>query len=1015
MRLSRRNLFKLAGASTTAAVAGSLGFDLSDAAAATASLRTSTAKEFPSVCCFCSGGCGVIAQVIDGKLVHCEGDPDNPSNRGSNCSKGAAVQQTHDNDQRITNPMYRAPGSSTWEVKSWEWMINRIATLAKKTRDASFIAEENGVTVNRTEAIASLGASVLNNEDLYLISKFMRSMGVTYLEHQARICHSSTVAGLGPSFGRGAMTNHWTDFKNTDVALILGSNAAENHPVSFSWLQEARDKRGAKIIHVDPRFTRTSTRADLYCQIRSGTNIAFWGGLINYIIENEQYHKEYVISYTNAASVIKDGYSFDAETGLFDSFNEVTNKYDKANWDYELDAEGKVIKDLTLQHPRCVFQLMKKHYSRYTIDTVVNTTGAPKDKLVAVYKLFSSTGQPGKAGSILYAMGSTQHTSASQGIRCNAIVQLLLGNMGLPGGGVNAMRGHSNVQGSTDMALLYHYLPGYMPAVTAEWPTLADYNATTPAAPSYWNNRPKFLASLLKAWYGDAATVDNEFAYSFLPKGKKGGNYSHMNLFENLYAKASIKGLFVWGQNPVVAGPNSTLESKAMENLEWLVCCDPFANETSTFWKRPGADPATINTEVFLLPVTTFLEKEGTVTHSGRLIQYRWKAVDGPGNVRQESYILDRLVRRIKSLYAKSELPQDLPIKSMTWNYPDPLKGQGEFIDVVMREINGYFLEDIYDTKVEPPKLIGKKGTLVPSFAALKDDGTTSCGLWIYSGMYTEELGNRTKSRVLDDPGGWGAHPGWGFAWPANRRILYNRASADPSGKPWSKDREYIWWDPATEKWTGYDVPDFIGTVKPTDPLGDKPFIMQTDREGRLFAIKGLNDGPFPEHYEPVESPVKNVINKRQNNPAAFFGKEGSKLKGDPEKYPIVCSTWRVCEHFHTGAYSRNMPWLAELMPSSFVEMSEELAAEKGIKNGEAVEVVSARGAVKAVAMVTPRAHVFNVHGKNVHQVGMTWHFGYQGLVQGEIANNLTPHVGDANTSIPEYKAFLVDVRKVTI
>ena len=626
--------------------------------------------------------------------------------------------------------------------------------------------------------------------------------------------------------------------------------------------------------------------------------------------------------------------------------------------------------------------------------------GAPKDKLEQVYELFSSTGEVGKAGSILYAMGQTQFTSGSQNVRCMAMVQLLLGNMGLPGGGVNALRGHSNVQGSTDMALLFHLIPGYMPSPNTALPTLEAYNATTPAAPSYWSNRPKFVASLLKAWYGDAATPENDFAYDFLPKAKAGKNYSHMALFENLYANESIKGLFVWGQNPAVAGPDQNLESKGMENLEWLVCCDPFENETSAFWKRPGADPSAINTEVFLLPVTTFLEKEGTVTHSGRLIQYRWQAVQGPGNVRQESFILDRLVKRVKALYAASEKPQDQPIKAMTWDYPDPLAGQGAFIDEVMKEINGKDLTT---------------GKLVPIFAALKDDGTTSCGNWIYSGMYTEQLGNRTQSRILDDPGGWGAHPGWGFAWPANRRIIYNRASADPSGNPWSEDRKYIWFDQASQKWTGYDVPDFIGTVKPTDPLGDKPFIMQTEREGRLFAVKGLNDGPFPEHYEPIESPTTNVLNTRQNNPACYLGPEGVKSIGDASKYPIICSTWRVCEHFHTGAYSRNMPWLAELMPASFVEMSEELASEKGIKNGETVELVSARGTAKAVAMVTPRSRVFNLNGKNVHQVGLTWHFGYQGLVKGDVANNITPHVGDANTAIPEFKAFLVDVRKVTI
>lgn len=793
------------------------------------------------------------------------------------------------------------------------------------------------------------------------------------------------------------MTNHWVDFKNTDVALICGSNAAENHPVSFSWLQHARDKRGAKIIHVDPRFTRTSARADLYCPIRSGTNIAFYGGMINYILENDRYHRDYIVHYSNAASLIKEGFGFDPETGLFDGYDEDKGAYsDRSNWNYDRDPEGKIRKDLSLEHPRTVFQIMKRHYSRYTVEEVVKTCGAPPDKLRQVYELFSSTGQAGKAGSILYAMGQTQFTSGSQNVRCMAIIQTLLGNMGMPGGGVNALRGHSNVQGSTDMACLFHLLPGYLPAPTTKLPTLADYNATTPAAPAYWNNRPKWVASLLKAWYGEAAIKENDFAYHLLPKAQAGKNYSHLALFENMFNGKDLEGLFIWGQNPVVSGPNSNMESKALENLKWLVCLDPFENETSTFWQRPGADPAAIDTEVFLLPVTTFLEKEGTVTHSGRLLQYRWKAVDGPGDVRQESFILDRLVKRVKALYATSADPKDAPIKALTWNYPDPLPNQGAFIDAVMREINGRNLEN---------------GKLVPGFGALKDDGTTDCGNWIYSGMYTEELGNRTQSRILDDPGGWGAHPGWGFAWPANRRIIYNRCSADPAGNPWSEERKYLWWDGS--RWTGYDVPDFVPTMPPSDPLGAKPFIMMTERESRLFAIGGLNDGPLPEHYEPVESPTHNIFNRRQNNPAFFAGSDGRKSLGEADKYPFVCSTWRVCEHWHSGALSRNMPWLAELMPAAFVEIGEELAKEKGISNGELVEVVSARGKARAVAMVTPRAHKFTINGKATHQVGLSWHFGYKGLVTGDIANNLTPHVGDANTAIPEYKAFLVDVRRV--
>lgn len=785
--------------------------------------------------------------------------------------------------------------------------------------------------------------------------------------------------------------------KNTDYALICGSNAAENHPLSFYWLTEAREKRGAKIIHVDPRFTRTSARADLYCPIRSGSNLIFYNGMINYIFDNDRMHREYVIHYTNAAFVIKDGFKFDEVSGLFTGYDEVKGAYtDRSTWDYERDEEGNYVKDMTLNHPRSVYQIMKKHYSRYTLEKVAAAAGAPIDKLEQVYELFTQSGQPGKAGQILYAMGQTQFTSGSQNVRSLGIVQLLLGNLGIPGGGTQALRGHSNVQGSTDMALLFHIIPGYMPCPTESLPTLEAYNATTPAAPAWWANRPKYLVSLLKAWYGDAAQQENDFNYGWLPKPRAGKNYSHVAVFEGMEA-GEVKGLITWGQNPVVATPHANFATKAMEKLDWLVVMDPFENETATFWKRPGVNPKDIQTEVFLLPPTTFLEKEGSVTHSGRLAQYRWKAVDAPGNCKHESYFLDRLAKRLKTLYARSTKEQDEIIKSLTWDYPDPDVDHRGFIDAVAREISGKDLTT---------------GKQVPLFTALKDDGTTSCGNWIYSGLYTEELGNRSQNRITDDPGGWGNHLGWGFAWPANRRILYNRASVDPNGKPWSADREYMKWD-ANTGWTGYDVVDGGAPLVTAEGKVNTPFIMLTEQVGRLFAIGGLNDGPLPEHYEPWESPTDNIFNGRENNPAHYSGAVSSLDRSDRSEYPIICSTWRVCEHWHTGATTRHMPWLAELIPASFVEMSEELAEEKNIKNGETVILENARGSIKAVAMVTPRNPVFELNGKKTHQVGLTWHFGYQGLVTGEIANILCPPVGDANTSIPEYKSFLVNVRKV--
>ncbi|OEF97058.1 formate dehydrogenase-N subunit alpha [Desulfuribacillus alkaliarsenatis] len=805
------------------------------------------------------------------------------------------------------------------------------------------------------------------------------------------------------------MTNHWTDFRNTDVALICGSNAAENHPLSFKWLMDAREQRDCKIIHVDPRFTRTSAVSDLYCPIRSGSNIAFYGGMINYILENSLEHRDYVLHYTNAALIVSDGYSFDDATGLFDSYNDSGRSYNTSNWSYKLDEDGKPLKDMTLSDSRCVYQILKQHYARYTLEKVAASCGAPIDKLQQVYDIYCTTGESGKAGSILYAMGQTQFTSGSQNIRAMAIIQLLLGNIGIPGAGVNALRGHSNVQGSTDMACLFHLLPGYLPAPTEALPTLAEYNATTPAAPAWWSNRPKYIASMLKAWFGDAATEDNDFGYGWIPKRRATGRaYHHQALFENMNAEI-VKGMITWGQNPVVAGPNTYEMLDGLDKLEWLVCLDPFETETAAYWKRPGANPASINTEVFLLPMETFFEKEGTVTHSGRLIQYRWKAVDAPGNVRSESWVLDRLTRTLKSLYAGSNKPEDAGFLAMTWDYPDPEASHANFIDAVMREINGRDLTT---------------GKLMNNFIGLQEDGSTDCGCWIYSGMYTETHGNRTKSRMVDDPGDWGAYLGWGFAWPVNRRIIYNRASVDANGKPWAGlrvydpkegklvERKYMEWSQAGG-WSGYDVVDGGAPLRTDSGELNGPFIMFTELVGRLFAIGGLADGPLPEHYEPWESPTDNTFNGRQNNPAHFIGKTAPDTRGDYSEYPIICSTWRVCEHWHTGATTRNMPWLAELMPESFIEIGKDLAASKGIKNGETVEILSKRGAIKAVAMVTARSNKFNINGKEVHQVGMTWHFGYKGLVQGEMVNNLTAQVGDSNTQIPEYKAFLVDVRKV--
>jgi formate dehydrogenase major subunit len=800
------------------------------------------------------------------------------------------------------------------------------------------------------------------------------------------------VPGLGTSFGRGAMTNHWVDVKNADVILIMGSNAAENHPIAFKWVEAARE-HGATLISVDPRFTRTSAQADLYAPLRSGTDIVFLGAMINYVLTHNLFHREYVVEFTNAPFLLDPAFGF--EDGYFTGWEPQKKTYDRATWKYQVDAEGNPRQDRTLRHPNTVFQHIRRHFARYTPEMVERVCGTPRADFEKVAEAFARTGVPGKAGTMMYAMGWTQHSKATQLIRTAAILQLLLGNIGVAGGGINALRGLSNVQGSTDMALLFHILPGYLPTPTKGHPTLTAYLEKETPKSGYWVNRPKFFVSLLKAWYGPAATRENEFAYQYLPKNSAA--YSYMDLFEAMYA-GKLKGFIVTGQNPAVSGPNSTLERKALERLEWLVVRDLFETETAAFWKGPGVDPAKVRTEVFLLPTAAHLEREGSYTNSGRWLQWKWKAADPPGDARSDGWFVNDLARRLKALYAGSKAPKDQPILALTWDY-----GEGEpDLEKVLAEVNGYTVAD---------------GQPVKGFGFLADDGSTACGNWIYSGVMPAPGQNRAKARTADPPESLGLNAGWGFSWPANRRILYNRASADPRGRPWNAEKALIRWDPAAElpdgkkgKWVGPDVPDFRPDLAPDAKGGGNPFIMRPDGKGGIFAP--LAEGPFPEHYEPVESPAKNLLSKVQSNPLAVLYTADLDRLGTAAEFPIVATTYRLTEHQHTGSITRNLPWLVELMPEFFCEMSRELAQEKGIRNGDPVIVRSARGEVRAVAYVTGRFKPFRLGERVVHQVGLPWHWGFMGLARGDSANLLTPHVGDANTRIQESKAFLVDVRK---
>jgi formate dehydrogenase major subunit len=789
------------------------------------------------------------------------------------------------------------------------------------------------------------------------------------------------------------MTNHWTDIGNADVILIMGSNAAENHPISFHWVTKAMEK-GATLIHVDPRFTRTSARADIYAPLRSGTDIAFLGGMIKYIVEDieknpQNYNMEYLKEYTNAGWLIDAKYGF--SDGIFSGYDAAARSYkDKSSWQYQKDDKGVPKQDKAFSDPGCVFQLLKKHYARYDMATVSRATGTTEGDLLKVYRAFASSGKADRAGTILYAMGTTQHTVGSQNVRAYSIIQMLLANIGIAGGGINALRGESNVQGATDHALLSHLIPGYLPVPNTTHPSLAKYmeaitpKTSDPRSGNWKQHQPKYAVSMLKAWYGDAATRDNEFAYQYLPKVQAGVNYTFIALFEAM-EKGTIKGLLAWGQNPAVAGPNSNAERKALEKLEWLVAADLWETETAAFWKRPGVDPKSINTEVFMLPAAASYEKEGSVANSGRWTQWRYKAIDPPGEAEDDLWITVHLMDKLKELYAKEGGPNADAVTKLAWNYddhPDP--------NQVAKEINGYDLAT---------------GKLMANFLTLKDDGTTSCGNWLFSGSYTES-GNMMARRDNKDNSTIGLYSNWAWCWPVNRRIIYNRASVNLVGVPFDAKRPVVKWDAANKKWTG-DVIDGFGAKNAAEVY---PFIMLPDGVGHLFGVGGMADGPFPEHYEPWETPTTNALSNTQLNPAAKVWRPGE--QGTADKYPYVGTTYRVTEHWQSGSMSRNLPWLAELMPEMFAEIDEDLASEKGILNGDKVVVEGARGEIKAVAIVTKRLTPLTVNGKVVHTVGLPWHYGYMGLVTGDSANVLTPYIGDANTTIPEYKAFLVNIRR---
>ncbi|MFT0212595.1 formate dehydrogenase-N subunit alpha [Pseudomonas sp. F1_0610] len=1017
MQMNRRQFFKLCTAGAAGVTAATLGFAPSLAQAAQVrQYKLLRAKETRNNCTYCSVGCGILMYSLgDGarnakpRIFHIEGDPDHPVSRGSLCPKGAGLIDYIHSDQRLQYPEYRAPGSDKWQRITWENAIKRIARLIKDDRDANFIEKnEQGVTVNRWLSTGMLTSSAASNETGMLDFRFLRALGILSTDCQARLCHGPTVAALAPSFGRGAMTNNWVDIKNANVVLVMGGNPAEAHPVGFKWAVDAKIHNGAKLIVVDPRFNRSAAVADMYSPIRAGSDVTFLMGVVNYLLENEKIQHEYVKHYTNASLIIRK--DFDFVEGVFSGYDASSKTYDRSSWGYELDEQGHAKRDMSLQDPQSVYQLLKKHVARYTPDLVTKVCGTPKQDFLDICEILASTSAPDRTATFLYALGWTHHTSGVQMIRGAAMIQLLLGNIGMPGGGVNALRGHSNIQGYTDLGLLSTRLPGYMNLPSDQQTSVEQYlkevtpTELLPGQVNYWKNTPKFFISLMKSLWGDKATAANNWGYDWLPKWDR--EYDVLTTMELMH-QGKMNGYLVQGFNPLAAFPDSNKAREALSKLKFMVVMDPLKTESASFWQNHGesndVDSASIQTEVFRLPTACFAEEQGSIVNSGRWLQWHWDGAAPPGEAWHDGKILGHLLMELRRLYREEGGKGIEPLMNMAWNYDNPLDPRP---DEVAKEANGYALEDIKD---EQGNIILHKGQLLNDFSELRDDGTTASYCWVFTGSWTEK-GNQMANRDNADPSGLGSTLGWAWAWPQNRRILYNRASMDPSGKPWDAKRKLLEWN--GKRWVGFDVPDYAATAAPNS--GVNPFIMMPDGMGRLFAVTGLKDGPMPAHYEPIESPLaaNPVYPKQMHNPTTRLFDNDKKRMGTYTEFPYVATTYSITELFRHWTKHARLNAIAQ--PQQFVEVGEKLAAEKGIKAGDWVRVKSKRGYIKAVAVVTKRIYRLEIDGKQVDTIGVPCHWGFEGTTRkGFLANVLTPPVGDANAQTPEYKAFLVDIEKV--
>ena len=995
-----------------------------------------------SVCPYCAVGCAQNVFVKDDAVIQIEGDPDAPHSRGRLCPKGSASLQLTTGSSREEHVLYRPPHATEWRRLDLETAMNMVADRIVATRREGWEWERDETRVRRCMSIAALGGATLDNEENYLIKKLLTALGVIQIENQARVCHSSTVVGLGTSFGRGASSTLPGDLQNSDLIVLEGSNMAEAHPVAFQWVVEAK-ARGATVIHVDPHYSRTSALADRFVPLRAGTDIVFLGAIINHVLTTGSDFREYVVNYTNAPVIIREEFEDAGADGLFSGWDPDLRGYDPASWQYDDafvpaaagqrdqegnlpsqgpggegqrrgDARGTPELDLTLEHPRCVWQILKRHYAGYTPEMVERVCGIPREVFATVCELFVANSGRERTTAFVHGVGWTQHTIGSQYIRAASILQLLLGNMGRPGGGVMAMRGHASIQGSSDIPTLFDTLPGYIPMPHAHaHANLDEFIAGNAADKGFWGNMRDYTVSLLKAWWGQAATADNDFCFDYLPR-LTGSHSTYDTVMEQI--AGTVKGYILFGQNPAVGSANSRMQRLGMSKLDWLVVRDFSLIESATWWKD-GPEIETgemrtedIATEVFFFPAAAHTEKDGTFTNTQRMVQWHHQAVYPREEQRSDLWFTYHLGNLIRERLAGSTDEMDRPVLDLTWQYPTHGPLDDPNAAAVLAEINGWRAD----------------GEFLSAYTQLSDDGSTSCGCWIYCGCYADGVNQTARRKPAREQNWTGGE--WAWAWPANRRILYNRASADPEGKPWSQRKALVWWDAEQGTWTGHDTPDFQANKPPDyrpgedahgpDALsGTDPFIMQADGRGWLYAPAGVAEGPLPTHYEPQDSPVRNPMYRQQRNPSRqVYAHENNRYHPDPgdpgaDVFPFVATTYRLTEHFTAGGMSRWTPYLSELQPEFFIEVSPELAAERRLEHAQWATIVSARGVVEARVMVTDRMTPLRVEGRTVHQIGMPYHWGPNGYARGDSMNELSAMSLDPSSHIQEVKVLTVDVQ----